>query len=515
MLQIKNLTLTHKKDLRIILNDFDLVLNDGDKAALIGEEGNGKSTLIKWIYEPALVDDYIEYSGSRSFGGERLAYLPQELAERDKQKSVYEYFSESESFFDASPKELAWLSKDFHVGVDFAYGDQLMGSLSGGEKIKAQLMRLILTEPTVLLLDEPSNDIDIETLEWLEDFINGWKHIVLFISHDETLIENTANMIVHLEQIRRKTISRFTVARLPYRQYIDERLNSFRHQRQQAISDLREKRIRDEKFRRISQSVESAQNSVSRGDPSTGRLLKKKMHTVRAMSRRFEREDENMTQMPETEYPIFFRLGTASTEVPAGKTVIEYDLPILYTPDGRRELAHSIHIRVKGAEKVCIIGANGAGKTTLIKRIAQELLARHDICVEYMPQDYEELLDFSMTPVEFLAKNGDKDELTMIRTYLGSLKYTIDEMEHPISELSGGQRAKVLLLKMNLSCANVLILDEPTRNFSPLSGPMIRKVIRDFPGAVISISHDRKYIGEVCDKVYRLTASGLEEVDLP
>ena len=239
------------------------------------------------------------------------------------------------------------------------------------------------------------------------------------------------------------------------------------------------------------------------------------MHTVRAMSRRFEREDENMTQMPETEYPIFFRLGTASTEVPAGKTVIEYDLPILYTPDGRRELAHSIHIRVKGAEKVCIIGANGAGKTTLIKRIAQELLARHDICVEYMPQDYEELLDFSMTPVEFLAKNGDKDELTMIRTYLGSLKYTVDEMEHPISELSGGQRAKVLLLKMNLSRANVLILDEPTRNFSPLSGPMIRKVIRDFPGAVISISHDRKYISEVCDKVYRLTASGLEEVDLP
>ena len=148
-------------------------------------------------------------------------------------------------------------------------------------------------------------------------------------------------------------------------------------------------------------------------------------------------------------------------------------------------------------------------------RIAQELLARHDICVEYMPQAYEELLDFSMTPVEFLAKTGDKDELTMIRTYLGSLKYTIDEMEHPISELSGGQRAKVLLLKMNLSRANVLILDEPTRNFSPLSGPMIRKVIRDFPGAVISISHDRKYISEVCDKVYRLTASGLEEVDLP
>ena len=92
----------------------------------------------------------------------------------------------------------------------------------------------------------------------------------------------------------------------------------------------------------------------------------------------------------------------------------------------------------------------------------------------------------------------------------GALKYTPDEMEHPIRELSGGQKAKVLLLKMSLSEANVLILDEPTRNFSPLSGPVIRKMLREFPGAVISISHDRKYIKEVCDKVYELNRNGLK-----
>ncbi|WP_330601601.1 ATP-binding cassette domain-containing protein [Butyrivibrio sp.] len=105
---------------------------------------------------------------------------------------------------------------------------------------------------------------------------------------------------------------------------------------------------------------------------------------------------------------------------------------------------------------------------------------------------------------------GDKKVRTRIRTYLGSLKYTADEMDHPIRELSGGQKAKVLLLKMSLSDANVLILDEPTRNFSPLSGPVIRKMISLFPGAVISISHDRKYIDEVCTKVYTLTENGLE-----
>ena len=121
----------------------------------------------------------------------------------------------------------------------------------------------------------------------------------------------------------------------------------------------------------------------------------------------------------------------------------------------------------------------------------------------------EELLDLDETPVEFLDHTGDKEVRTRIRTYLGSLKYTADEMDHPIRELSGGQKAKVLLLKMSLSDANVLILDEPTRNFSPLSGPVIRKMIALFPGAVISISHDRKYIDEVCTKVYTLTENGL------
>ena len=128
-----------------------------------------------------------------------------------------------------------------------------------------------------------------------------------------------------------------------------------------------------------------------------------------------------------------------------------------------------------------------------------------------MPQDYAELLDLDMTPVDYLDKSGDKDERTRIRTYLGALKYTADEMDHPIRELSGGQKAKVILLKLSLSDANVLILDEPTRNFSPLSGPVIRKMIKNFPGAVISISHDRKYISEVCDRILRLTKDGLFE----
>ena len=238
--------------------------------------------------------------------------------------------------------------------------------------------------------------------------------------------------------------------------------------------------------------------------------MKDKMHTVKAMGRRFEREDENMTQMSEQEEAIFFKLGDKNAYIPTGKTVIEYELSKLMTPEGERILAEGIYLKIKGSEKICIIGPNGAGKTTLLKKIAEELMNRNDIKAEYMPQNYEDLLELSVTPVDYLDKTGDKEERTRIRTYLGSLKYTPDEMEHPIRELSGGQKAKVLLLRMSLSGANVLILDEPTRNFSPLSGPVIRKMLREFPGAVISISHDRKYIEDVCNKIYQLNPNGLQ-----
>ena len=139
-------------------------------------------------------------------------------------------------------------------------------------------------------------------------------------------------------------------------------------------------------------------------------------------------------------------------------------------------------------------------------------MERKDLHVEYMPQNYEDRLDLEQTPIEFLNASGNKEEQTRVRTYLGTLKFTPEEMEHSIRGLSGGQKAKLYLLKMSLSHADVLILDEPTRNLSPLSGPVIRKMLREFGGAIISVSHDRVYMEEVCSRVLRLTQNGLEEI---
>ena len=525
MLQINKLTIYHTKDLRTILKDFSCTLNAGDKAVIIGEEGNGKSTLLKWIYDPELIADYAEATGTRSVSGELMAYLPQMLSKEDSELTLYEFFSASPVFFTVSPKELTKTASGFGLSSDFFYSGQRMGDLSGGEKIKAQLMRLLLAEPTALLLDEPSNDIDIQTLETLEQFINSFRGIVLFISHDETLIERTANMVIHLEQVHRKQQCRHTVARVPYKQYAENRQRAFEKQAQQAQSDLREKRIRDEKYRRIMQSVDNAQRTINGAgkdmpDPmQAARNLKDKMHTVKSMKKRFEREDARMTEMPVMESAIDFTLGEDIVPAPSAKVLLDLKLDELRKPhdpacsepgpDGDDILSKNIRLIFRGQDKICITGKNGAGKTTLLKIIASQLLARKDIHAEYMPQNYADLLDMEKDPVENICRSWDPAERTKARTFLGALRFTTAEMDHPTRELSGGQQAKLFLLRMNLSNANVLILDEPTRNLSPLSGPVMRNVLKSFPGAIISVSHDRKYIEEVCPTVCELTEDGL------
>lgn len=515
MLQIRHLNLSHKKDLRPILEDFNFVLNKGDHAVIIGEEGNGKSTLLKWIFNPVLVDDYAEAEGECICTGERLGYLPQELPEEDRGKSLYEFFTEEEQFWQQTPKHLSLLARNLKLPADFFYREQKMGTLSGGEKIKAQMARLLMAEPTILLLDEPSNDIDIDTLEWLEKLILASKQAIIYISHDETLIEKTANVIVHMEQLRRKTVCRYTVARMTYAAYRCEREASFRNQEREALNAKRQAQIREEKFKRIQQKVEHAQNTISRQDPHGGQLLKKKMKAVKSLEKRYERESSVMIQEPEAEDAICVKFRE-DIGLPSGKVILDYTAEKLFAPEtegeGRRLLAQDIHLRIKGPEKVCIIGKNGVGKTTLLKRIAETMLSRQDIHAAYMPQNYEDLLDMDLTPVAYLTVNGDKEEITRIRTWLGSMKYTADEMRHTVRELSGGQKAKLLLLKMNLSGANVLILDEPTRNFSPLSNPVIRNVLAAYGGAIISISHDRKYIKEVCQTIYEMTERGLQKL---
>lgn len=506
MLQIKNLTIIHSKDLRTIIKNFSFTLNKGDKAVIIGEEGNGKSTLLKLIYDESLVSDYAEFSGEIIKNNTVFGYLAQELSQEQKNKSVFELCSEVPAFHNLAPDELSRIAMKLGLTHEMFFSDQRVETLSGGEKVKIQLAKILMQQPDVLLLDEPSNDLDLDTLKWLEKFINSCSLPLLFVSHDETLIENTANVIIHIEQLKRKTMMRYTIERMPYRQYVDERLLKLSRQEQIARKERSQYEKQQEKLRRIENSVEYKQRTISRADPSGGRRLKKKMKAIKSMGKRFEKDGEDMTQIPDVEEAIMVKFDE-NICVPNGKVVLDFKLDELAVEG--HVLSKNIMLKLAGPEKICIIGKNGVGKTTLLKLIAENLLARRDLKAAYMPQDYEDLLDAGKTPVEFLSVTGEKKEITKIRTFLGSMKYTADEMEHGISELSGGQKAKLLFLKMIFNNCNVLVLDEPTRNFSPLSNPVIRDVLKSYGGAIISVSHDRKYINEVCSKVYKLTDMGL------
>lgn len=499
MLEAKDLTITLTKNGRNLVEHFDFTLRAGDKTAIIGEEGNGKTTLLKYLYDPALVAGYCEASGRVSRKG-RLAYLPQQLPRALEATALEEYFSGAELW--RLPSELA-------LDVGWACSTQTLGALSGGEKVKVQLARLLLGGPDALLLDEPTNDLDIETLEWMEGFLRKTPLPVLFISHDETLLANTANVIVHMEQLRRKQVCRVTVARTDYETYVNQRRAGFDKQAQIAQKQRDDYARQMARWRQIHDRVEHEQNSISRGDPHGGRLLKKKMASVLAQGRRFEREREQFTEFPDEEEAILSAFS-ARIKLPKGKTILELSLPELRVEG--RVLAKDVQLYVSGGAHIGITGRNGAGKSTLLSEIWRQMEARRDITPAYMPQSYAERLDAEKTPLEFLDASYDKALVERARTFLGSMRFTHEEMTGKNGALSGGQQAKLLFLDMVLRGADVLVLDEPTRNFSPLSAPVIREALRSFGGTIISVSHDRLYLSEVCDEVYTLTSDGLSRM---
>ena len=492
------------KDLSIEVNDrelikgLNLVLDKGDKLAIIGEEGNGKSTLLKVILG---LCDYALVTGSINTKGNRIGYLKQSMEEEDLKKKVYDYlFIDDEDYYNKINNLYKYLEV---IKLDDSILDNYVGNLSGGEKVKISILKLLLGEYDILFLDEPTNDLDIETLEWLESFINNTKKTIMYVSHDETLLSRTANMILHMEQIMKKTESRYTLMKIDYDTYVEDRLRRLSKQTQVAKSEKREYDKQLEKYRRIMQKVEHQQNSISRGDPHGAKMLKKKMHSLKSQEKRLDNKE--LTKVPDVEENINFFFE--DVEIPKNKEILKLDIPELKVGD--RVLSRNIKLDVIGNKHVCIIGKNGVGKTTLMKIIYDNLKDRTDIKLGYMPQNYDETLSSYDNVLDYVCKDADKDYISLVRSYLGNMNFTREEMTGSISNISNGTKAKLFLIKLVLDKCDVLLLDEPTRNVSPLSNPVIRKVLRDFNGTIISISHDRKYIDEVIDELYILDENGI------
>jgi len=515
MLDVKNLTIEIIKNNRKLIENLSFSIQNGDKLAIIGEEGNGKSTIVKAIACREKIKDYALVTGNINLNNKSIGFLEQFLDDNWSNQEVYKFFlkenpldyEDFEKFnqFNIIERYL----KNFKLDNKLLKLDQNIGSLSGGEKIKLMLIKLLIKNPDILILDEPTNDLDIETLLWLENFINSYKKPIIFISHDEELLEKTANKILHVEQLQKKTKNICTFVSLGYKDYIEKRIKDIDKQNQIAFFEREQDRKQQERWNDIYNKVNHDLNSITRKDPHGGRLLKKKMASVKSQEKRFERERKEFTEFRDSEESIYLNFGDKI--MPNSKVVCDvfYDELLV----ANKVLSKNIALKVVGKEKVVIIGKNGVGKSTFIKKLVGDLSLKNDIKIGYMPQNYQDEFNGYISVLDYLiGKNFSKEELTKIRIYLGAMKFTSEEMSSNLEDLSGGQKAKVFLAKLMAGGLDVLILDEPTRNLSPLSSPVIRKALKEFKGSIISVSHDRKFIKEVGTKILELTSNGFLDV---
>ena len=479
---------------------------------MIGEEGNGKSALLRAIACPDTLESWAIVTGQVHTGGEVIAYLPQET--HAFQGSIYDFCAADPAFLSSEWQDLASACRLLRLDPSLPYEARDLHTLSGGEKVRLSLMLCMLKKPSMLLLDEPGNDLDLDAMKALETLLLESGLPALFVSHDEALLTRCATGILHLESLYGRTQPRASLHREGYAAYMQSRRETLIRQEQQYMNDRRQEQIREEKFRRIEQAVASAQEKISRQDPHGGRLLKKKMKSVKSLEHRYAREKKDLTQRPYEEYAIHLTWNP-HPPLPAGKEAVSVSLPLLQA--GSRVLARNIALHMRGNEKVLLIGPNGCGKTTLLHWILAHPDTTHALRVGCMHQQYTETLKDSLSPLVFLCPNGDKETLTRVRLTLGSLKMTREETMHPLSDLSGGQRAKVLLLSLVLQDPDLLVLDEPTRNLSPLSAPMIRDLILQFPGPILCTTHDRTLMHMWPGRILRLTEEGLvsAEVAIP
>lgn len=519
-LSVRNLTMTFIE--RNLFTDVSFDVEERDKVGFIGANGVGKTTLFK-----ILNGEISPVSGTVTFSKNvRPGYMEQHACNNPRADvyhellSVFDYLSDMETEISALAHQIdnksgnldelverqTMLIEQFEraggltyksrtrsalLGLGFSENDFTMpvGNLSGGQRSKLCLAKLLLSQSNMLLLDEPTNHLDIDAIAWLEGFLRDFKGAMIIISHDRYFLDNVTNKTIELEH------NRAMVYKGSYSEFVKKKESVNESLKNKYEHDLKE-------IRRIEGIVEQQKRWGQAHNFITAASKQKEADRIKDQLVAPESELETMRMHFEP------RCESGNDVLICKNLAKAFD---------DKQLFKNVDIHIRKGERVFIIGGNGCGKTTLFRILTGKTpmdCGEYDyganVEVGYFDQ-MQQNLDLSKTALDEVWDTFPNMTQTEVRSALASFLFKGEEVFKPLSKMSGGERARVSLLKLMLKGSNFLLLDEPTNHLDASSREELEKTLLDYSGTMLIVSHDRYFINKIADKILLLTNGGVKE----
>ena len=521
MLSIDNLSVEFSA--KALFQDVSFVINDRERVALMGKNGAGKSTMLKilaGLQQPT--------SGSVSVPKETtVAYLPQVMVLSDGQ-TVREEAEKAFAHLHQMQAQLEALNEEMLQRTDYESDDymqlverythlndhlQMMGGMdyqgelertlqglgfaredfdrptsefSGGWRMRIELAKLLLQHPDVLLLDEPTNHLDIESIQWLEQFLQTRAGAVVLVSHDRAFINNVTTRTLEI------SCGKVYDYKVKYDEYLQ--LREERRAQQLRAYENQQKEIAD-----IKAFIERFRYQATKAIQVQSRI--KQLEKIVPIE---------VDEVDNSALHLKFTCSMRSGDYP----VICEDTAKSY---GTHNVFHDVNLTIKRGEKVAFVGKNGEGKSTLVKCIMNEipfdgtLKVGHNVQIGYFAQNQAQMLDGELTVFDTIDRVARGDIRLKIRDILGAFMFGGEASDKKVKVLSGGERTRLAMIKLLLEPVNLLILDEPTNHLDLRSKDVLKEAIRDFDGTVIVVSHDRDFLDGLVTRVYEFGGGVVRE----
>ncbi|AZV41050.1 ABC-F family ATP-binding cassette domain-containing protein [Peribacillus asahii] len=508
----------------LILSNMKLEVQHKDRIALVGRNGAGKSTLLKIIAgqlsydggeiiqpkgvtigymaqdtglesELSIWDEMLTVFNHLISQEQTLRQLEEKMANPDifsneaiYQKVLSEYDALQVQFKESGGYQYEADIRSVLHGLQFGSFDPStpISTLSGGQKTRLALGKLLLTKPDILILDEPTNHLDIETLSWLEQYLQGYQGAVLIVSHDRYFLDKVVNQVY---EISRHSMKKYHGN---YSSYLIRKAEDFERDMKQ--------------FEKQQEEIEKLRDFVQRN-------ITRASTTKRAQSRRKQLEKMEILDRPQGDQKS--ASFSFQIEKQSGNEVLQLnELAIGYQNE---KVAQHINVRITKGESIALVGPNGVGKSTLLKTIIDKMPALSgdihfgtNVQISYYDQEQANLVSNKRVLNELWDEHPLKPEKE-IRTVLGNFLFSGDDVLKTVSTLSGGEKARLALAKMMMEKGNFLILDEPTNHLDLDSKLVLENALIDYPGTLLFVSHDRYFINRIATKVIELSKDGSVE----